>query len=654
MLYTTFCIISAIILILFIIFSLILFLIPYKRKRLFLKPFHFLISGIFLSAVFLFYPLYVPQFIDNSVPVLTTILASLHNTIRLFVVDCDFSFIVEETKDLIPALRSSYTVLYAILLFTAPIMTAGAVLFFFQNISAHTKFFFKFFNDTYVFSELNERSIALGKSIKEADKKRVIVFTDVYRNDEESTYELIDQAKELNAILFKNDITLINFKLHSKKTKLYFFIIGNNEVENTNQAYKLSTKPTPFFKKDIQDKLDLDDTRIYYGYDYRRADTRLYFFSTSFSSEHQLGAINTEYLKIRRVNDVQSLVYMLLHNNGEEIFDTALETNNTVYNPVTKQEDKEKKISAMIIGLGLHGTEMLKALTWFAQMHPYRIEINAFDKRDKMGSLLQSSLPELFDWNPADKTATKPLKNYNDNFTTPGEAHYKISVFSNVDVTLYEFDKRIQEISDTTYVLVALGNDDLNIQVATKIRILFERMGKHPTIHTIVYNPNKQDMLKRGLTSSYDIRLFGDVSTNYSEACILNSVLEQKAFERHMQYTYKQIEKDNLTGKKKEDAIKKSETQFWSSDYSYRSSIASVIHNKLKKHCGLPGSDKSSADRTLEEKIFYQTVEHQRWNAYVRSEGYVYGPIKNYLAKTHSLLVPYDELPPSEQIKDED
>ena len=46
-------------------------------------------------------------------------------------------------------------------------------------------------------------------------------------------------------------------------------------------------------------------------------------------------------------------------------------------------------------------------------------------------------------------------------------------------------------------------------------------------------------------------------------------------------------------------------------------------------------------------------MEHKRWNAYVRSEGFVKSAKRDKLAKTHHLLVPFKELPYEEQIKDD-
>ena len=47
-------------------------------------------------------------------------------------------------------------------------------------------------------------------------------------------------------------------------------------------------------------------------------------------------------------------------------------------------------------------------------------------------------------------------------------------------------------------------------------------------------------------------------------------------------------------------------------------------------------------------------MEHRRWNAYMRSEGFTYAEKRNNLAKTHNCLVTYDDLSLEEKAKDDD
>ena len=79
----------------------------------------------------------------------------------------------------------------------------------------------------------------------------------------------------------------------------------------------------------------------------------------------------------------------------------------------------------------------------------------------------------------------------------------------------------------------------------------------------------------------------------------------------------------------------------------------------MKKKCAVAGIEKAPADRTNDELWGIRRLEHARWNAYMRSEGYSYGGTterrgRNDLGKLHNCLVTFDELPLKEQEKDDD
>ena len=114
-----------------------------------------------------------------------------------------------------------------------------------------------------------------------------------------------------------------------------------------------------------------------------------------------------------------------------------------------------------------------------------------------------------------------------------------------------------------------------------------------------------------------------------------------------MQYC-KAKEDEELT----QEEIDRYREQFWEEEYNYRSSVAAAIAGKIRKELGVSGADKLDKERTEQEKARIQPLEHRRWNAYMRSEGYVYGNPRNNLAKTHHDLIHYDDLPEEEKDKD--
>ncbi len=547
-----------------------------------------LFAGVFVATLFLFVPIHNANFGGFW----RTALLSAFNAMQVFTIGTEFSLITESMGFCPDALDTVYQVWASALFVLAPVFTFGFVLSLFKNISAYMKYLTAYFKEVYIFSELNERSLVLASDIVKNNKKAAIVFTDVFEDNEESIYELIEKAKKLGAICFKKDILVIDFKKHSSGKPISFFAIGGNETENLNQSLKL-----------IENYRD-------------RVDTHLYVFSTKIESELLLTTVNKGSVKVRRINEVQSLVNRVLYERGEMIFENACPLG-----------DGTKQISAIVVGMGRHGTEMVKALSWFGQMDGYRLRINAFDKNPLAEDRFTVNAPELMS------------PEYN-GVIVEGEAQYTINIHSGIDVDSVAFSEAIANITDATYVMVSLGNDDVNINTAVNLRMYFERMKIHPVIQAIVYNSEQKKALggiKNYRGQEYDIEFIGDMESSYTEDVIIDSGLEEDALRRHMKW-----------GK---------EEEFWNYEYNYRSSMASAIHMKARVKCGIAGAAKKEDELTEEERHIIESLEHRRWNAYMRAEGYVFSgstdkSSRNDLAKMHHDLVDFASLTEEEKRKD--
>lgn len=599
--WTVFLVVSAVCLIGSVVFALVRAKTKYKSGR-WLDSLKILSIGVVLSTVILFIPVYLNDFKSTGCGMFETIMISIHNMIRLFIVDGEFDFVTNSLAGLPTAILKGYTVLFSILFVLAPILTFGFVLTFFKNISAYIRYILHFSSNVFIFSELNEKSLALANSLYENDSnKRFFVFTDVFENENEQSYELVEKAREIGAICFKKDILAINFAFHSARSEINFFAIGNDQSENINQALKIV------------------------GNGKYKENTNLYVFSTQTEAELLLSnAFNRDKssgVKVRRVNEVQSLIFRTLYDTGyKNIFEKHILDKNGI-----------KRINAVVVGMGQHGTEMTKALSWFCQMDGYQVEIHSFDIDKGAEEKFISLCPELMD------------KEHNNQFNIDGEAKYNIKIHSGIDIDTKQFEDIILGLPQTTYVFVALGNDEKNISVAVKLRALFMRQKYNPAIQSVVYNTDKKEALtgiKNFKGQEYNIDFIGDMKSSYSEEVILDLDVEEEALKRHLKW-----------GK---------EEEFWQYDYNYKSSVASAIHRSMKIKCGIPGITKSPEDRTDEELWSIRKLEHCRWNAYMRSEGYVFSGnsqdknTRNDLAKVHHCLTKFDDLLQSEKVKDDD
>lgn len=98
--------------------------------------------------------------------------------------------------------------------------------------------------------------------------------------------------------------------------------------------------------------------------------------------------------------------------------------------------------------------------------------------------------------------------------------------------------------------------------------------------------------------------------------------------------------------------------------------IAELCHNVNKAYCEYMGDfsqldwdDESEAmvgirKSAIDGVIFHFTNDttpeesHENWMEFKLKEGWVYGEVKDLEKKTHPCLVPYDQLPEDQQVKD--
>ena len=316
---------------------------------------------------------------------------------------------------------------------------------------------------------------------------------------------------------------------------------------------------------------------------------------------------------------MRSLVYRILYDEGAELFHNAIEVGKD-----------ERLISALVLGTGGQGGEMIRALSWFCQMEDrdvkYRVRINAFDRDKKAKEKFAATCPELMD------------EKYN-GILVNGEAQYFIDVHSDIDIDTTDFKDKVKKLGPISYVFISLGTDELNVKAAVTLRTLFEQLHQKPIIQAVVYDSKTKKALmgaRNAFGCSYDIDFVGDRDTLYSTEVVLGSELEDAAIEIHQRYGSPMH-------------------SFWSHEYNYNSSMASAIHEATRVKLGIFGAGKT--ELTDEERDFIEVLEHRRWNAYMRSEGWVFSGSKekdsrNNLGKMHHNLVCFDDLSDEDKRKD--
>jgi hypothetical protein len=460
-----------------------------KGRSIAAKP-YLLFAGTFLAAAVLFLPIYAEYFGGGITNGIKTILISVHNALRMFVLDGEFDIIENSSKALSPSMGLPFSLWAAFLYVLAPVLTFSFVLSFFKNIAAYRRYLFQYFREAHIFSELNERSLVLTESIRQKYPKAAIVFTDVFSGDNEASNDMIEKAHRMRAVCFKHDITHASIRKHSKTAAMSFYLLGENKTE------------------------EIEHTATLIHAFQSRENTKLYVFSPLLETELlTFSALRGQAaIKVFRIDEVQALVYQCLYEHS--IFKNALPSRNG------------KTISIVILRLGRYGTEMLKALCWCGQMNGYRLIINVFDKNENAQSRFTAACPELLAHND------DPAQD---------EAHYAIHFHNGVDYQTPAFAELLLKISPATFVFVSAGNDEINMDAALYLRMLFERMNCRPDILTVVYSTVKADLVKQnGLVNfknqDYNIKVIGDLASRYSYNAIANSALEKEALKHHLRW----------------------------------------------------------------------------------------------------------------------
>ncbi len=391
-------------------------------------------------------------------------------------------------------------------------------------------------------------------------------------------------------------------------------ICFHRDVKSVNFNRHAKNKKLCFFNIKPDEQSNTADALLMLARYRNRDNTGLYIFSTLNESRLVLANADSGKVKIRRVDKVQNFISRFLYDKGETLFQNAA--------PLA---DGSKQIAAVIVGLGKCGSEMLKALAWYCQMDGYHIRIDVFEKSTSAEERIKAECPELL----SDLLNGRHIR---------GESEYDIRFHSGIDYRSKRFYDEMALLPQTTFAFVAIGSDAANMDACISLRTLFERMGAHPDIYAVLLSNEKKKTVS-GITNfkgqPYNIHSIGDTASTFSEREIIHSEIEAEALRIHLKW-----------GK---------EEDFWKYEYNHRSSLATAIHRKAKIACGVLNPD--APPQSEEEIEALSLLEHKRWNAYVRSEGYIFSgstnpDSKNDLALMHNDLVSFYDLSPIEKAKD--
>ncbi len=645
-----------------LVILVITFVLAFKKRNSASKAITCIMVGIFLSTFFMMLP---TEWVLKGENVFSNALyGGLSSLLYSFDALGGGQDIAQlETIALTGWVKTVYMIVNYVVFAAAPILTSSLILSFIGDIGERMRYTLTLSPKCYVFSQINKNSLILAKAIKQKNGKKTIVFCDTKDVDK----EMIVDAKALGAILLYAPCT--DLKLSRRFKKYEFLLISANEDDNIELAEAIIDKKNKFNQHEVtvnafaesgtsinilehllkkepcvvfdslcektlenaKDVLfDEPNTKIAFcdtdnasdgcveiaeakGFDLlkktweqAKIDNNYKNYDITLKSLKENGDFDKTGLKVNKNRFTKTWVDDSLRIRFVD--EIALFCNNLIFeHPLYNLPDGRKDISVMIVGCGRLGMRMLKTVAWCGQIDGYSLKICVYDKDAKKAE--QQFLQQC-----------------------PALSQYGIK-FIEADIETADFENKIKDSLDATFVCVATGSDDLNLSVSEDLFRIFRRNNfKYtPPIFTRVRKSVKSVNLdkKGSYLSDRNIHLFGTAESMFSDNTLFNTKLDNLALAVHLCYCWA-LDKPNDSFE-----YRSALEAFYSSEYNRRSSMAVALHIASKlRSCGIINKNQTEPDLTdiakfeklieEQEDVFESLAknEHERWNAFVGSEGY--------------------------------
>ena len=607
---------------------------------------------------------------------------SIAHALQTFSMDEDYTGYILSGKAMLRDLfgvdtkwQTVYGVYASLLNFVAPIV-GGAIIFeilasIFPKLKLRSSYV-AYWKEKYFFSELNDESLALAKSISLAKypifRKPVIIFTDTYTDDEnEKSSELLLEAKKLGAICIPDDLANI---VKNKRGERRFFLIDREEIGNLQLLAKLSDKQNCRYLK----------------------GSEVYMFTDS-DAYHQVEKQFFDKLKNVHGFSEDELPIFIPVNSYKNLI-TNLLSDLPLYEPIVKKERSKENpadLTVTILGTGSIGREMFLSAYWYGQMLDTRLHINVVSQESEkvFRSRIDYANPEIL--RTADKDDEILKVNSRGDMADP----YCTVRYYQCDVKSSDFISLIKNadgtLADSDYFLVALGSDEDNIAVADTVRrYVGERhISTHNAKRTVVAYVVYDSELARTLNGTKRYSFVSEACDVYT--CAIGSLDEVYSINNvFMQASVSLSQKaeefyQSIQNKEKRASWHKGRSR---DDYKYWANLARGKHLKYKifslgvytdsifeldgdeyrrsrdeafekyknivlGNCEFPDEKAVKAHITLLHRMAW--LEHRRWNAFTRVYGFRHssdydtyakqsGSYKQMDIKLHPCLVECDQL----------
>jgi len=455
----------------------------------------------------------------------------------------------------------------------------------------------------HVFSHVNARSEMLARDIRSNDKRCDIVFL---TSGDDRDYS--DLRSDLRCSVLDEKIE--NVEADARRRKVYYYCISDDEECNLNSTLALMNLlegRSPEFQQ----------------------NTHVFLFSSDPDAELLMDSLPKGLVNLFIVDEEMVAVYRLLEEHP--LFHTA----------------KDGLISVLITGFTPVAQATLRSVAWIGQVAGFRLEINLFAK-----------------------DAQQQIEDFKELYPRLFAPPYDIRCYSYSSEK--EFRRLVREEGKrATYVIVCDDEKDMVEKSVLLRRMLYTVDGTYtnaPPIYAYVENPEKADAVASLCTAeannkkkmSYGIVPFGMTTQLYTFKGLSESKLESLAKNVHM--VYSDIFSD--TDVNVVEALR----EYNRFEVNKKSNRANALHIRYKLGIlGLDYTDDPDAEEvdfaaylTPERMEHLMRVEHDRWQAFLESEGWETATVeqsKAYqasgisrgrhqcpLLRVHPYICPFDEL----------
>lgn len=582
-------------------------------------------------------------------------------------------------------------------------------------------------NDLIVMAELNKDSIFLAEDIIRTNKKARIIFTDVYPEEDESNYELKEKAKKINAVFLRSDVSELVVPKRNALTDFFLIGHDEEEnvmqAQKLFEKYK-DQKKTRIFVRAVHEgnSIILNSMAATLEIEQHDKDDK----TKNIPYEEMKDAIrNGGILKLRRFDPEQEVAWREIPkmNFIREAFSSAKEKDDKTLSILVIADTH---LAYMLVKTLLwycqsDKFDLVMNIVYTDQSKLQSVENESESWPADIRYLLNMQCPDIISTNKVRKEddAYYDIEFFEKDDFVKCYFHYLYGQGSQgseqIDnqASAYELSEKEKQtyekwkrISQTDAVFIDSQKDIDTIETAIKVRTAFACAKVMPEIYAvctddedILSKANSNYSLTTHKAAPYDIRFIGKRSDIYTYENILNADNEELGFCQHIKWAHV----NNGLGDYSGDLI-----SYEKREYNRLSSLSKALYlrnviadpeKELEREAAIDlirKKDEKDKDPKIYEDVLFEKrlvfrdeyecekfpsnpekrwhcdcakcrlrriIEHNRWNAYMRTIGYVSENTPNSAAsdgvnvdssipKIHGDLVPFHELDEIEQMKD--